>query len=118
MNLPFGIDQGSTYDQFAVKLGPDDLVVVYTDALTEAMSPTGEMLGEKGLISIARQIDLLRPEEIGPALLAGVREHRGGVEADDDVTLLVLRHNAAPPRKPGVAERLEVYAKVFGLKGV
>ena len=47
--------------------------------------------------------------------MAELRRFATAVVATDR-TLSVC--NAAPPRKPGVAERLEVYAKVFGLKGV
>ena len=35
-NFPLGIDDDSPYRQFAVDLGPGDVVVFYTDALTEA----------------------------------------------------------------------------------
>jgi phosphoserine phosphatase RsbU/P len=117
MNLPFGIDETSSYDQFIVRLGLDDLVLFYTDALTEAMNPSGSMLGEEGLLEIVRDLDVGQPERLGQALLDKVREHRAEVAADDDVTLLLLHHNAGPPRKPSIGEKLDVYAKVFGLKG-
>ena len=118
MNLPFGVDEASTYDQYLLPLGRDDLVIVYTDALTEAMAPSGGMLGEDGLLEIVKGLDVEWPERLGLALLGKVREHREGIEADDDVTLLVLHHNAGPPRKPSIGEKLDVYAKVFGLKAV
>ncbi len=118
MNLPFGIDETSSYDQFIVRLGLDDIVIFYTDALTEAMAPSETMLGEEGLLQIARGIDVERKEQLAPALLEKIREHRGGVAADDDVTLVILHHNAGPPRKPSIGEKLDVYAKVFGLKSV
>lgn len=118
MNLPLGIDEESTYDQFAVPLEKGDVVVFYTDALTEAMSPSGAMLGEEGLLAIARSLDLGVPDRVGPALLEGIRCHRAGVAADDDVTLLVLHHNGGPRRRPSLGEKVEIYAKVFGLKRV
>ncbi len=118
MNLPFGIDETSSYDQFLVRLGRDDIVVFYTDALTEAMDPSGSLLGEEGLLAIAEGLDVESPERLGPALLGKVGEHRGGLVAEDDVTIVVLHHNAGPPRKPSIGEKLDVYAKVFGLKGV
>jgi phosphoserine phosphatase RsbU/P len=118
MNLPFGIDETSSYDQFIVRLGQDDVVIFYTDALTEAMAPSEVMLGEEGLLTIARSLDLDQPAQLGAALLEKVRDHRAGVPADDDVTLLVMHHNAGPLRHPSIGEKLEVYAKVFGLKSV
>ena len=117
-NLPLGIDEATKYEQFAVHLGPGDFVVLYTDALVEAMDPAETMLGEEGLLEIARGVDLADPGRVGPALVEGVRRHRTGQAAEDDVTLLVLHHNAGPPRKPSIGEKIDVYAKVFGLKRV
>ncbi len=118
MNLPLGIDETATYDQYTLPLGPGDLVVFYTDALTEAMAPDGSLLGESGLIEIARTVEVASPDLAGSGLLEGVRRYRGGLESDDDITLLVLRHHGGPPRKLSLGEKIDVYAKVFGLKSV
>ena len=115
-NLPLGIDDEAAYSQFTETLGRGDLVCFYTDALTEAADPAGRMLGEEGLLEIARGLDVSEPDRIVPALLAAVDRHRGGRPADDDVTLLTLFHNAGGPRPPSISEKLDVYAKVFGLK--
>ena len=117
-NLPLGIDEKSPYDQFAIAIERDDVVVFYTDALTEAADPAGRMLGEEGLLELARGLDASQPLRIGPALRDAVALHRAGRPANDDVTLLTLHHNARPPRKLSVGEKLDVYAKVFGLKPV
>ena len=119
MNLPLGIDEESTYDQFTVQLEPGDFVVFYTDALTEAMAPSGAMLGEEGLLDDrpGARPRPARPARPGPA--RGRSAATGtAVAADDDVTLLVLHHNGGPPRRPSIGEKLDVYAKVFGLKTV
>lgn len=117
-NLPLGIDDESSYDQFAVPLGRGDLVVLYTDALVEAQDEGGTLLGEEGLLRIARELATDEPSQIGPGLLGGVDRHRGGSDPDDDVTLLVLRHTAGGPKRLSAGEKLDVYAKVFGLKSV
>jgi serine phosphatase RsbU (regulator of sigma subunit) len=117
-NLPLGIDDEAPYDQFAIVLGRDDLVVFYTDALIEAKDPAGVMLGEAGLLDLARGLETTDPSKVGPVLRDAVAHHRGEQPADDDVTLLTLHHNAGPPRRPSLGEKLDVYAKVFGLKSV
>jgi phosphoserine phosphatase RsbU/P len=119
-NLPLGIDDETPYDQFAVTLGRGDVVVIYTDALTEAQAP-GEsvaLLGEEGLLAIARDLPADDPATIGRAMLAAVARHRGDVPADDDATVVVLRHTADGPKRLSIGEKLDVYAKVFGLKRV
>jgi sigma-B regulation protein RsbU (phosphoserine phosphatase) len=115
-NLPLGLDEDSPYSQFTVTLGRGDLLCFYTDALTEAADPSGRMLGEEGLLEIARGLQLREPDRVAPALLAAVDHYRGGRPAEDDMTFLMLSHNATGPRPPSISEKLEVYAKVFGLK--
>jgi serine phosphatase RsbU (regulator of sigma subunit) len=119
-NLPFGLDETSSYHIFDIDLGRGDLLVFYTDALIEAADAQGRLLGESGLLEAARRLDLAdsRPSTLGPALLEAVAAHRQGQSADDDVTLIVLRHNAGPSPRLSVGQKIDVYAKVFGLKPV
>ncbi len=116
--LPLGIIEPTEYHQFAVPLGKGDLVMLYTDSLTEAMSPSGEMLGENGLLETARRIDATRPTEAGRRLVSLIDEHRGSPEPEDDFTLLVLHHNASPPPKRSAADLARVTAKMLGLSKV
>jgi serine phosphatase RsbU (regulator of sigma subunit) len=117
-NLPLGLDDETPYDQISVLLGRGDLVVLYTDAMIEASDSEGRMLGEAGLLDIARSLDADDPIGLGPTLVDAVERHRGGKPADDDATLLVLHHNAGPSPHLSIPEKLDVYAKVFGLKSV
>jgi serine phosphatase RsbU (regulator of sigma subunit) len=117
-NLPLGIDDDTRYDEVELDLGPGDLVVLYTDALSEATDGAGQMLGEAGLLAIARTLDMLNPIGLGPALLEGITSYHGGMPADDDATLLVLHHNAGPSPRLSIAQKLDVYAKVFGLRSM
>jgi hypothetical protein len=54
-NLPLGIIEPTEYQQFAAKLEPGDLVIIYTDAMTEARNPAGEILGDRGLLGLAQR---------------------------------------------------------------
>lgn len=115
-NLPLGLDDESPYRQFTVRLEAGDLVIIYTDALTEAADPSGLLLGEAGLLKLLAGLGPGEPQLLGPALLAGIEQYRAGQPPNDDVTLLVLAHNAAGPRRLSLGEKLDVYAKVFGMK--
>ena len=68
-NLPLGLDDETAYGQFTVRLAPGDFVLVYTDALTEAADGAGRMLGEDGLLSLARGLDAdeLRAASLRPS---------------------------------------------------
>ena len=50
--------------------------------------------------------------------LAQVRQDRSGQAPDDDLTFLLLHHNAGGPPRLTLGQTLGVYAKVFGLKRV
>jgi sigma-B regulation protein RsbU (phosphoserine phosphatase) len=54
-NLPLGIIEPTEYRQFAAKLAMGDVVIIYTDAMTEARNPTGEVLGECRLLELAQR---------------------------------------------------------------
>jgi phosphoserine phosphatase RsbU/P len=119
-NLPLGLDDDVHYGAARIQLGPGDLVIFYTDALIEATDAAGQLLGESGLLDAARRLDTSdrTPSSIGHTLLESVDRYRGGTPADDDVTLVVLRHNASPSPRLTLGQKLDVYAKVFGLKTV
>jgi sigma-B regulation protein RsbU (phosphoserine phosphatase) len=120
VNLPLGLDEDTSYQTVDIELGPGDLLAFYTDALSEAADATGKLLGEAGLLEAARGLDLsdARPETIGPALLEAVARHRGHRAAEDDVTLVILHHNARATPRLSLGQKVDVYAKVFGLKPV
>ena len=117
-NLPLGLDDETAYRQFDITLDPGDLVLFYTDALSEAADSSGTMIGESGLLALLQGIDVSDFEPFGHALLDALDLYRGRLPADDDVTILALHHNATGPRPPKLPERLDVYAKFFGLKPV
>jgi serine phosphatase RsbU (regulator of sigma subunit) len=117
-NLPLGIDDTTCYDQTEVVLSRGDLVLFYTDALTEASNAEGKLLGESGLLESVRSLDVTEPRALAGALIRRIDDFRGGKPADDDLTFLLLHHNAGGPPRLTLRESLNVYAKVLHLKGV
>jgi serine phosphatase RsbU (regulator of sigma subunit) len=119
-NLPLGLDDETSYPSVELPLGRGDIIVFYTDALIEAADHEGRLLGESGLLETVRRLELddQPPASIGGALLAAVANHRQGQPAADDVTLVVVRHTAGPSPRLTLAQKVDVYAKVFGLRSV
>ena len=114
-NLPLGIIEPTQYHQFAVRLEPGDLVLLFTDSLIEAVGPDGAQLGPEGLLEIVRRLDPMRPERICAELLKTVAAYRGGAPEGDDVTVLLLRHNARNPDRQPVGEMIRIVGKMLGL---
>ena len=117
-NLPLGIIEPTDYRQFAVKLDKDDLVLIYTDALIEAMNAQHQPLGEQGLLDLARQVGPDDPQSLVGRLLEGVADYRGGAAAEDDQTLIVLHHNASNPPAITASQAFKSLAKMIGLQKV
>jgi sigma-B regulation protein RsbU (phosphoserine phosphatase) len=117
-NLPLGVIEPTDYHQFAVKLDKDDLVLVYTDALTEASDPQGALLGEEGLLRLASELEISGPQEVGRSLLNKVDQWRGHRTPEDDQTLVVLHHNATEPPRMSVSQALKSMARMLGLRNV
>lgn len=95
-NIPLGIAEGVAYDQLALTLGPGDIVLLYTDALVEAMNTDGDLLGEAGLLKVLRDAKTADMKELLTAIIAGIEAFGG--QSRDDVTILALRPNAMHPR--------------------
>lgn len=110
-NLPLGVIEESRYDQSVSTLGPDDLVLVYTDSLIETRGKSGKFLGEAGLLELLSTIDPGAPDDFITTLVRRLCEFAGSsLEThafEDDFTVLLMRRNE---RKPAIAP-------VLALKG-
>jgi len=96
-NLPLGIVEPTSFMQFGVRLSRGDLVVFYTDSLIEAPGPDGRQLGEQGLLDLVRSLDPADPPALRAELFARLDAWRGGGAPNDDVTVLIFRHNGTKP---------------------
>jgi len=78
------------YTETEEQLEPGDLIVLYTDGVTEAVDAEGNMLDEEGLVEIVRGLAGRSSIEILDGIYDAVLEHTGTHEQSDDVTAMVL----------------------------
>jgi serine phosphatase RsbU (regulator of sigma subunit) len=98
-NIPLGLLEMSEYEQFDVELKSGDCVLSYTDALMESNDAGGQMLGEGGVLRIARLLgDVVEPQQLIESLLREIAERSPEKLSEDDVTVLVVRANGRQPR--------------------
>ena len=114
-NLPLGIVMPTSYYQFAVCLEKGDLVLIYTDAVVEVRDAGGKILNDEGLLELVGRLDATRPESFCPSLLNAVSAYREHRPEEDDVTLVLLHHNAGRPPRQSIGEMVKVMGKMFGL---
>jgi serine phosphatase RsbU (regulator of sigma subunit)/catechol 2,3-dioxygenase-like lactoylglutathione lyase family enzyme len=69
---------------------PGDLLLLYTDGLSEAANEAGEEFGEERLIEALRRHRKMRPDALIAALVAELRAFSPH-EQQDDITLIVAR---------------------------
>lgn len=79
------------YDAAEVAVRPGDVVCMYTDGVTEAMSLEGEHFGESRLADLLQDASDKSPRDIVATVQDSVRRWRGEADTSDDVTLVVLR---------------------------
>ena len=90
-------------------LEPGDRLVLYTDGVSEAANRRGELYGEERLYELVSALPRdLTSEQVTDRILEGVRSHLDGIDAGDDITLMVLRvlepvAGVAPARASGAA---------------
>ncbi len=95
------------YRQRTLALEPGDVVVLFTDGITEAVhpgAPTAELkyFGEERLVDVIRDHLALGAGEIQSAILGALVSHMGGAAASDDITLVVIKRRVGgdPPAPP------------------
>jgi len=86
-----GLMPDAGYHRDAVTLRPGDVLVIYTDGVTEGRSSRGEELGEAGLEALVRRHVELPAAQMRDRLMADIDAFRGGAAMDDDMTLVVAR---------------------------
>jgi len=86
-----GIMEDFPYEQETVSLASGDIVLIFSDGVTEAMNGAGEQLGEGPIEAVLRKHGRSGPEEVKEALVAAVREHAGGAPQADDITIVVVK---------------------------
>ena len=97
-DIPLGIDEDGAYTQFGTTLERGDVVMFYTDALIEAQRPDGAMLTEQGLLALLNEVEMSAPWDLKSMVLQRIEAFRGGGEAKDDTTILLLTPNDSVPR--------------------
>jgi sigma-B regulation protein RsbU (phosphoserine phosphatase) len=87
-----GVFPGVSYGESRCVLEPDDLLVMYTDGVTEAQDAQDKLFGESGLIDLLKRRYKQPVGDICHAIIEEVNEHRRH-EGQDDVTLVLMRRS-------------------------
>ena len=81
----------ATFTESRIELRPGDLLVFFTDGVSEPENAYGEMFGEDRLAELVCRHAHLGEDQIVDAVWKGVRDWSGDGELADDMTLLLAR---------------------------
>ena len=88
--MPLGIFEDATWEQATAHLAPGDVLVLYTDGITEAQDRQEAFFGAGRLLEVA-QANLGRSaQDMQDALIAEVRAFAGDAPQFDDIALMVV----------------------------
>lgn len=79
------------YGESRIRLEPGDLLVCFTDGITEPENEYGEMFGEQRLIEVVQRNAGRAPADLIATVIAAVAQWTRSPELPDDMTLLVAR---------------------------
>ena len=86
-----GLMEGFDTHSVDVRLDSGDILLLYTDGVTEAANSRGAPLGDQRLAEIVRQNADATPEQLIQRVLRGLKDFTDGSQLVDDVTLVVCK---------------------------
>jgi serine phosphatase RsbU (regulator of sigma subunit) len=89
--MALGIWEGATYQASATYLAPGDLLLMYSDGITEAEDDAERAFEEAGLQMIVESRQWTTAKELAWETFAAVERHVGARRLADDLTVLVAR---------------------------
>lgn len=92
-DLPFGIIDDVGYQQTDITFKPADMLLMYTDALSESHGADGRQIGVRGLRDRLNELKTNEPDAIIPALIKRLEQDDANDLTGDDVTALLIAAN-------------------------
>jgi len=89
-NMIVGAFQFATYEAATLNMNPGDVLLAYSDGLTEAESPQGEMLGEEAVKNVILAAAPTGSQQLEQKLLATIQSFTAGRTLTDDITLIIV----------------------------
>ena len=104
--LPLGIMSNADFREGRTKLYPGDVLVIYSDGVSEATNPNGEEFGPTRLYEVvARNLDA-SAGGIRDRIESALTKFCQGTPAADDITLVIVKRNAEAQEVAAVAGEL------------
>ena len=94
LGFPIGLEEniGDFVSSTTLPFCPGDMILLYTDGITEAESESGELYGIERLVESAARAHMETAQAAVDAIISDLKAHIGKQKVHDDITLVVLKH--------------------------
>jgi sigma-B regulation protein RsbU (phosphoserine phosphatase) len=89
--VALGMFEHSTFGEKETHIAAGDLLVLYSDGITESEDPEGQPFEESGLQAVINRYSSDPPAELGTRVLKAVEAHARNSRFFDDLTILILK---------------------------
>jgi serine phosphatase RsbU (regulator of sigma subunit)/pSer/pThr/pTyr-binding forkhead associated (FHA) protein len=96
-SFPIGMFDFAEYVSGTAHLEPGDYLVMYSDGVTEAQNPEGELFGEERLRVVLQRFEGKNAQELLDSVLVAVRAFTAGYAQADDITVVALQYFGQNP---------------------
>jgi sigma-B regulation protein RsbU (phosphoserine phosphatase) len=93
-SVPIGVERKTEYGTRKLRLGPDDILALYTDGIVEAMNVQGKQYGRKRLGELLSKLSGMVAKDIALAVRQDLQEFMGQARQHDDQSLLIMKMKA------------------------
>jgi phosphoserine phosphatase RsbU/P len=91
--VALGMFEQSTFGVVRTRIEPGEMLVLYSDGITEAEDPAGQPFEETGLELVLERHINNPPDELGSRILKAVEAHARQSRFVDDLTILILKRS-------------------------
>lgn len=88
--MPLGIEEEPPLRQAQVHLEERDVLLLYTDGVTDAQNDQGEFIGREYLLELVKELPEVTSQAYQEAILQRIRQFTGNAPQFDDITLVLL----------------------------
>lgn len=88
-----GLFEEAAYEEEALTLAPGDVIVAFSDGVSEALNEAGDEYSDDRLLAAVVANRRRTPQDLLDTLLADVRKFTGAATPSDDVTMVVVRYD-------------------------
>jgi sigma-B regulation protein RsbU (phosphoserine phosphatase) len=90
----FGIAEDMEYNEVHAPLAEGDLIVYFTDGLTDQVDPADEFFGKERVRQLMTEHHALSADEFRDLVESAVNEHRDGMVQNDDIAFVIIKVTA------------------------